>query len=77
MLESEQIELIIRRAVKIALLEHSESHPRPNQVNMVQAAQMLGISRATVSKMVSSGVLKLNQCGLINIKQIDEVLTNV
>jgi excisionase family DNA binding protein len=41
---------------------------------MIQAAEMLGISRHTVSKMVHTGKLRLNGCGLIPISQVDALL---
>lgn len=58
------------RAVQI----YAERHPRPLQVTMTQAAEMLGISRWTVSKMVRFGQLKLNKCGMIPIEHIDRAL---
>jgi Mn-dependent DtxR family transcriptional regulator len=49
-------------------------HPRPTQVNIGQAAEMLGVSRYIVSKMLNTGQLKLNRCGLIPIEQVDAAL---
>lgn len=60
------IQLAIK-AVQMAL----ESHPRPLHVTQKQAAEMLGLSVPTIRKMVASGTLKLNKCGLIPISQID------
>lgn len=59
---------IAKRAVQL----YAETHPRPTHVTQMQAAEMLGISRWTVSKMVKSGCLKLNRCGLIPIEEIDK-----
>jgi excisionase family DNA binding protein len=53
---------------------YAETHPRPVQVTQSQAAEMLGMSRPTVSKLVKSGVLKLNRCGLIPVAEIDRVI---
>lgn len=39
--------------------------PMPTQVSQTQAAEMLGLSRQTVSKLVKQGTLKLNKCGMI------------
>lgn len=64
-------ELIAVRAVQL----YAESHPRPSQVTQEQAAEMLGISRATVSRMVKFGTLKLNKVGRIPISQIDKALS--
>jgi hypothetical protein len=61
---------IAARAVQL----YAERHPRPPHVTMVQAAEMLGLSRHTVSKMVRAGSFKLNKCGLIPIEQIDAAL---
>jgi predicted XRE-type DNA-binding protein len=57
-----------------AVRSWSEKHPRPSQVNQVQAAEMLGLSQPTVSRMVRAGLLKLNRCGLIPIGEIDRAL---
>lgn len=48
--------------------------PRPFHLNQTQAAEVLGVSKATVSRMVRSGALTLNSCGLIPIAQIDRAL---
>ena len=54
-----------------AVQMYAEMHPRPTQVNQSQAAEMLGISYPTVRKLVRSGILPLNSCGLIPIEAID------
>jgi hypothetical protein len=59
------------RAVQI----YAERHPRPLHVNLTQAAQMLELSRATVRKLVQTGKLRMNGCGLIPIDQVDALLT--
>lgn len=48
-------------------------HPRPTQVSQVQAAEMLGLSRETIRKLIRAGNLSLNACGLIPIDQVDQV----
>ena len=60
-------------AVK-AVQIHAAMHPRPSQVTQQQAAEMLGISRHTVARMIKSGDIKLNKCGLISITEVDRVL---
>lgn len=52
-------------------------HPRPSHVTITQAAEMLGKSRNTVSKMLHAGQFKLNKCGMIPIEQIDAALEAV
>ncbi|UEP21389.1 DNA-binding protein [Burkholderia ambifaria] len=64
---------IARRAVQL----YAETHPRRPHVTQMQAAEMLGISRWTVSKMVKVGTFRLNRCGLIPIEQIDRALQPV
>lgn len=54
-----------------AVRRYAETHPRPTQVTQIQAAEMLGLSRDTVRKLVRRGTLRLNACGLIPIEQID------
>jgi Mn-dependent DtxR family transcriptional regulator len=60
----------IQLALKV-VQTYAELHPRPLHVTQKQAAEMLGLSVPTVRKMVASGALKLNKCGLIPIHQID------
>lgn len=65
-------------ATKIALKAialYDATHPRPAQVNQIQAAEMLGKSRQTVARMIDAGLLRLNGCGLIPITEIDRVLS--
>lgn len=50
---------------------YAARRPRPTQVTIGQAAEMLGLSRWTVSKMLRAGQFKLNKCGLIPIEQVD------
>lgn len=56
---------------------YESRRPRPSQVTITQAAEMLGLSRHTVSKMVRAGQFKLNGCGLIPIEQVDHALRPV
>jgi len=51
-----------------------ETHPRPACVTQKQAAEMLGISEGTMTKLVRAGTFKLNGIGQIPIGQIDEAL---
>ncbi len=60
-------------AVK-AVQVFAEMHPRPSQVTQQQAAEMLGISRHTVARMIKAGNIKLNKCGLIPITEVDRAL---
>ena len=71
------IDATARKAVgeAIARMPRAES-PRPLHVTQGQAAEILRISRATISKMIKSGNLTLNACGIIPISQIDKVLGN-
>ena len=50
---------------------YAETHPRPSQVTQDQAAEMAGVSRGTISKMIKSGRLKLNEFGRIPVSEID------
>ncbi|MEM5294197.1 DNA-binding protein [Burkholderia sp. JPY481] len=61
---------IAARAVQL----YAERKPRPPHVTMKQAAEMLGLSRQTIAKMVRFGTFKLNHCGMIPIEQIDAAL---
>ncbi|AUL58161.1 helix-turn-helix domain-containing protein [Burkholderia pseudomallei] len=72
-METNEVISLARRAVQL----YAETHPRPTQVTQLQAAEMLGISRATVSRMVKAGQLKLNRCGMIPIELVDEARASV
>lgn len=49
-------------------------HPRPSHVSQKQAAEMLDKSVPTIRKMIASGKLKLNACGMIPVEMIDAAL---
>jgi excisionase family DNA binding protein len=53
---------------------YAETHPRPSQVTQDQVAEMVGVSRATVSRMVKAGQLKLNKFGKVSISEVDRAL---
>jgi excisionase family DNA binding protein len=53
---------------------YAETHPRPSQVTQDQAAEMAGVSRGTISKMIKSGRLKLNEFGRIPVSEIDRAI---
>lgn len=53
---------------------YAETHPRPSQVTQTQAAEMLGISRPTLTRMIKAGTVRLNPCGLVPITEIDRAL---
>lgn len=53
---------------------YATTHPRPPHVNQTQAAAMLNMSIPTVRKLVKSGALKMNKCGLIPITEIDKAI---
>lgn len=48
--------------------------PRPSQVTQEQAAEMVGVSPATISRMVKAGIIKLNKFGRIPTEEIDKAL---
>lgn len=63
----------LKTAVRAVQL-YAERHPRPVQVTITQAAQMLGLSRPTVRNLMKAGKLCFNGCGLIPIEQVDRLL---
>jgi plasmid maintenance system antidote protein VapI len=64
-----EIEMAIK-AVQI----YADMHPRPAHVTQVQAAEMIGISRETIRKMIRTGKLRMNAVGMIPIIEIDRAL---
>lgn len=67
-------ELDIARIAQMAVQLYAETHPRPPHVTQKQASEMLQLSAPTVSRMVKSGVLRINGAGLVPIGEIDRVL---
>lgn len=57
-----------------AVQTYAETHPRPSQVTQDQAAEMVGVSPATISRMVRAGTLKLNKFGRIPVSEIDRAI---
>lgn len=53
---------------------YAATHPRPASVTQKQAAEMLEVSEATVSRMVARRIFRLNKLGRIPIAQVDAVL---
>ncbi|MDR2366001.1 MAG: helix-turn-helix domain-containing protein [Zoogloeaceae bacterium] len=70
------IDAAAKRAAE-EVIRRLPAQPRPAHVTQKQAAEMLGISQPTVSKLVKSGALKLNKCGLIPIAEIDRAIQAV
>ena len=48
---------------------------RPEQYNITDAGKVLGVTRQTVSKLISAGNIKLNSCGKIPASEIDRVIS--
>lgn len=69
-LTDKQMLLLIKRAI----VEFERETKRPPHVTQAQAADMLGLSSATVGKLVRTGELRLNGYGRIPIGQIDMFL---
>lgn len=61
---------IATKAVEI----YAMRHPRPPHVNLTQAAEMLGVSRPTLSKLLLFYRIKRNKCGQIPIEAVDRLL---
>lgn len=59
-----------------AVQRYAEMHPRPVQVTQTQAADMLGLCIHTVRKLIKNGSIRLNECGLIPISEVDNVLAS-
>lgn len=63
----------IDTAIK-AVQIYAEMHPRPSHVNQIQAAEMIGLSRETIRKMIRQGRIATNEAGMIPIVEVDRVL---
>ena len=59
---------------KTAVRHYAETHPRPCAVSQRQAAEMLGCSPATVSRLCKAGKLRVNAVGQIPIADVDRAL---
>lgn len=69
-LDDEAVLIIAAKAIQ----RYVETHPRPTSVTQDQAADMVGVSRSTISRMVKAGQLKLNKFGRIPISEVDKAL---
>jgi len=67
-----EIEAVALRAVQL----YAETHPRPTSVTQDQAAEMVGVSRMTIHRLVKAGVLKLNKFGRIPTAEVDRALSS-
>lgn len=55
---------------------YAETHPRPLHVTLGQATEMLGIPMDSLMKLMSAKKLRLNDCGLIPVGDIDRLLAS-
>lgn len=62
------------QAAFLAVRLYAETHPRPSQVTQVQAAEMLGVSAPTVSRLIRAGTMRLNRTGQIPVTEVDRCL---
>ncbi len=69
MIKDDQLDTALR-AVEL----YATRKPRPSHVTQEQAAEMVGVSTATISRMVKAGTIKLNKFGRIPIDEIDKAL---
>jgi Mn-dependent DtxR family transcriptional regulator len=67
------IDAVAKRAAE-EVIRRLPAHPRPAHVIQKQAAEMLGVSPPTLAKLIKSGALKLNKCGLIPVTEIDRAI---
>lgn len=78
--QTSEIKSLIEQSVQKAVLNALSKIPRngdtmrPSQVSQTQAAEMLGLSRGTIIKLIKNGTIKLNQCGMISTKQLDTIV---
>lgn len=65
-----ELETVALRAVQL----YAESHPRPSQVTQHQAAEMAGVSRTKIHRMVKAGLLPINKFGRIPTAEVDRAI---
>jgi excisionase family DNA binding protein len=53
---------------------YASRHPRPSHVTARQAAEMMSVSTATVTRMIKAGTLRLNRVGRIPTEMVDAAL---
>lgn len=53
---------------------YAEQHPRPSHVTKAQAAEMLGLSHPTLTKLIAQGAIRMNKVGKIPVSEIDRAL---
>ncbi len=62
------------RIASLSVQRYAETHPRPSSVTQKQAALMIGVSGATLSRLVRAGKIKLNDVAGVPISEVDRVL---
>lgn len=62
------------RIASLAVQRYAETHPRPSSVTQKEAARMIGVSGATLSRLVRAGKIKLNDVAGVPISEVDRVL---
>lgn len=77
--DTKEITGIIEQAVEKAVWKALSRVPasginRPAQVTQGQAAEILGVHRTTVTKLIKNKSLSLNSCGKIPMTQLDLAL---
>ena len=69
-MSTQEIEAVALRAAQLAVRLYAESHPRPTHVTYGQAAEMLGCSEMTISRLVKAGTVRPNKLRRLPIEQV-------
>lgn len=64
----------VTRLIDTAIRRYAEARPRPVHVTRKQAAEMLGVSARTITRLIAAKQIKTNKFGLIPIGEIDRAL---
>ena len=61
----------MNNVVEEAVQSYIKAHPRPTYVSAGQAAEMLGIGRIALRRLIAKGDLRPNAVGSISVEQVD------
>ncbi len=75
MTEYARLTSLIEDAVQRGVLKALAQRPRPSFVTHEQAAEILGVTRRTVSNMIRDGRIRVGSIGKIAITEIDRYLS--
>jgi excisionase family DNA binding protein len=75
-LSKEEVRALVETAANAVAerLLSALDNPRPRTVTQSEAAEMLGVSRPTIHRMIRAGTVRLNKMGKLRIEDVDALV---